>query len=96
MGFDVVIGDATRTDVLEHAGVSCAMAVCVTLPDPAVAQRVTTQVRALIGEAPVVVRSRYQRHSDEIRDSGATEVSDEEVLVGLDIAAKIQTILQES
>ncbi|MEN8375348.1 MAG: cation:proton antiporter [Gemmatimonadota bacterium] len=89
LDIDVIIGDATRKDVLRRAGVGSAKAVAITVPDPAVAQRITAQARSLARGAVIVARSRYQRHSEDLHDSGATFVSDEESLVGLEIASKL-------
>ena len=96
LGIDVVIGDATRKDVLSHAGVGRAQAVAITVPDPAVAQQITAQARSLARSAVIVARGRYQRHGEDLHASGATLVADEESLVGLDIASKIKGALDGS
>lgn len=93
LGFDAIIGDATRIDVLKRAGVVKAKAVGVTVPDPGVAQQIIAQSHALAGGAVVVTRSRYQRHSEDLYAAGATFVSDEEVLVGLEVASELKKAL---
>ena len=95
MGIDVVIGDAMRTDVLKRARVVRAKAVGITVPDPAVAQRVTAQVRALTESAAIVVRSRYHRYNEDLCTAGANSVSDEETLAGSKVASEIKMLLRE-
>ena len=93
-GFDVVIGDATRVEVLTRAGVAGAQVVAVTVPDPAIAQHVTAQARSLAPSATIVARSRYQRHEGALYDAGATSVSDEESLSGLKVASEVKRALK--
>ena len=76
------IGDATSTEVLIHAGVPDARAVIVTVPDPRSARDITAAVRALAPETLLLVRSRFQRASRDLKDAGATTVVDEENTVG--------------
>ena len=76
------IGDATSADVLIHAGVPDARAVIVTVPDPRSARDITAAVRALAPQALLLVRSRFQRASRDLKDAGATTVVDEENTVG--------------
>lgn len=90
LGINVVVGDATRMDVLRKAGIVGARAVGITVPDPAVAQQITAQSRALAKRAALVARSRYQRYSEDLYTSGATSVSDEETLVGLGVASELK------
>ncbi len=94
-GIEVVIGDATRTEVLERAGVVGAAGIGVTIPDPNVAQQIIAQVRFLAKDLPIISRSRYQRYGDQLHASGATVVSDEETLVGLDIASELKKALPQ-
>jgi len=94
LGLDLVIGDATRTDVLTRAGVADAQVVAVTVPDPAIAQHVTAQARSLAPDATIVARSRYQRHEGALYEAGATSVSDEETLSGLKVASEVRRALE--
>jgi len=93
LGHDVVIGDATRSDVLKRARVGRAEVIAVTVPDPAVAQQIIAQSHALAGASTIVTRGRYQRHIEDLYFSGATSVADEERLVGLDVASKVDRAL---
>lgn len=89
-GLPVLLGDATRETVLEHAHVRTAKAVAVTLPDPRAARQVVQQVRSLAPDAMIVVRSRYHVHRWQLDVAGAHVVVDEENEVGARIAAEIR------
>lgn len=93
-GLHIHIGDATSTDVLIHAGVSDARAVIVTVPDPRSAHDITAAVRALAPETHLLVRSRFQRASKDLKDAGATTVVDEENTVGRLLAHEALTSLE--
>ncbi len=82
MGLRIHIGDAASTDVLTHAGVPDALAVIVTIPDPRTAREIVAAVRALAPQARLIVRSRFQRACQDLKDAGATMVVDEENTVG--------------
>lgn len=92
-GLPVQLGDATREEVLEHAGVRAARAVAVTLPDPRLARQVVEQVRGLAPDALLVVRARYHVHRWQLNVAGAHIVVDEEDEVGARIAAEIKSSL---
>ncbi len=94
MGIDTIIGDATRTDVLVHAGVGAAKAIAITVPDPTAARTITAHVRAAARDAIIVTRSRYQRWNEDLLGSGATSVLDEETGVGLEVAYEIERVLE--
>jgi CPA2 family monovalent cation:H+ antiporter-2 len=93
MGIDTIVGDATKTDVLTHAGVGTAKAIAITVPDPTAAGTITAHARAAARDAIIVTRSRYQRWNEDLVASGATSVLDEETGVGLQMASEIQTVL---
>lgn len=93
-GLHIHIGDATSTDVLIHAGVPNAKAVIVTVPDPRSARDITAAVRAMAPEALLLVRSRFQRASEDLKSAGASTVVDEEHTVGRLLAHEALTSLQ--
>ena len=90
----VYIGDATSTEVLEHAGIHSLCAVVVTLPDPATCRNVITNLKRLVPEVPIIVRARYHRHAADLINAGAMIVIDEEVKVGEAIDLELQNLLQ--
>jgi len=95
LGIPLVVGDATRWELLERAGAASAKAVAVTVPDPATARQITAQVRGAGCNTLVVARSRYHRYAPDLMRAGADVVVDEETEVGFQIASAIQKILGE-
>lgn len=81
-GFEVHLGDATHSEVLQHAGVGMAAAVAVTVPDHRAAARIIHLVRTLAPGVLVVARSRYHLHTASLHEAGADHVVDEEYEVG--------------
>jgi CPA2 family monovalent cation:H+ antiporter-2 len=79
LGFAGHVGDAQRAEVLEHAGVSTARVVVITLPARSAAIAALGEVRRLAPEAHVIARSRYRLHRAEFESAGShTVVGDEE------------------
>jgi len=87
------LGDATQSDLLEHAGIYRAQAVVVTLPHPATARQVIYLVREMCPQALVLVRSRYHIHRWELIHGGAQVVVDEEDEVGRQLAGEVRALL---
>ena len=94
-GIPLVIGDATRWELLQRVGVASAKAVAVTVPDPATAMQITAMVRAAGFSRLVVTRSRYHRYAQDLMRAGADAVVDEETEVGVRIASAIEEGLGE-
>ncbi len=90
LGFIGHIGDAMHADVLEHAGISTAKAVVVTIPDPAAARSIVALIRSIAPEVHIIARARYHRFLAELQQGGAHEVVDEERLVGMRLAAQLR------
>ena len=95
-GAQAHIGDARRTDVLEHAGVRSARAVAITTADVDVVAHVSQLVRHLAPDAEVVARSRYRDTSADIARHGAHRVVDEETLVGTRLASAVEAALRSA
>jgi CPA2 family monovalent cation:H+ antiporter-2 len=94
-GIPLVIGDATRWEMLQSVGVASAKAVAVTVPDPAAAMQITASIRAAGFGQLLVTRSRYHRYSQDLMRAGADAVVDEETEVGSRIASAIEGGLRE-
>jgi K+:H+ antiporter len=92
-GLSAVVGDATQTDVLEHAGVERAQVVVITVPTVAATRRLIHNVRHIASGAIVVCRSRYHIHRWELLRAGADAVIDEEDHVGHRMAKEVQAIV---
>ncbi len=80
-GIPAYVGDAGRSDILQHAQVQNAKAVVITLPDPRAATAAIRMARSL-STATVIVRARYARYEDDLRAAGAHAVVNEETHVG--------------
>ena len=94
-GFPLVVGDATRWELLQRVGVASAKAVAVTVPDPATAMQITASVRAAGFGKLLVTRSRYHRYAGDLMRAGADAVVDEESEVGFRIASAVEGGLVE-
>jgi monovalent cation:H+ antiporter-2, CPA2 family len=82
-------GDASRPEILEHAGIHEALAFVVTVPDPQMAQTMVACARRLAPDVPVIARSRYHRFLPDLLAAGATLAVDEESSVGRLLAAQV-------
>ncbi len=95
-GVAAVIGDATRTEILEHAGLHRAAIVVVAIPSPIAARNLVNVVRQLAPHATLVVRSRYHIHRWEFVHAGADVVIDEEDEVGHRLGLEVAQLLGAS
>jgi CPA2 family monovalent cation:H+ antiporter-2 len=80
------LGDATKTDVLEHAGIHDSAVVVVTVPDSRTAADMIRTIRTLLPKVKIIARGRYHRHISLLEAAGASLVVDEEQMVGLGLA----------
>jgi K+:H+ antiporter len=88
-GEPVHFGDATRLEVLEHAGTAAAHVVVVAISDPAATRRVVALARHCNAQVPIIVRTRYVAEIDELRRLGASEVIPEEFETSVEIFARV-------
>ncbi len=86
-GTDIEYGDASRADVLLHAGLPAALALVVTVPDPATAAAIVGAAKAIRPDIPVVARARYAQYARRIAESGADVLLNEEEMMGARLAA---------
>lgn len=84
-GLTARIGDATHTDILEHASIRSARTLVVAVPDGPVAKLVISEARRLAPHLRIVARSRYHLLVEDLRAAGATVVVDEEFAVGQEL-----------
>ncbi len=92
-GAEFLIGDAGSVEILEHAGVRCAKAVVVTIPDPEIASRIITLCRDLSPAVSVVARARYDIYARDILEAGADAIVNEEDHVGKQLADETCAII---
>ncbi|MCG8634464.1 MAG: cation:proton antiporter [Desulfobacterales bacterium] len=94
-GVEIHLGDATREEILHHAGLHRACMVVITVPDPKVAIQAIHTIRQMDPGISLVVRSRYNRHMVDLAEAGATVVVDEETTVGETLSQKITDCLAD-
>ncbi len=93
-GLVVYLGDATRNEVITHAGVQDALAVIITVPDPRTAYHIVANVRQVSPNTTVIVRSRYHIALAELQESGASIIVDEEKAIGKILAREAIGVLR--
>jgi len=89
LGFEGHIGDATQSEVLEHAHVRDCRAVVITIPDHKSAMTILGHVRKFAPQARVIVRSRYELNQCDYFDAGAHVVTGDEQQVGESLASHV-------
>ncbi len=95
LGFEGHIGDGTQFEVLEHAHVSSARMIVITIPALSGAMNSLQCVKRLAPTSHVVVRSRYQRHFPDFERAGADVVIGDEEQVGYRLATYV-TVFHET
>lgn len=92
LGFDGQVGDATQSEVLEHAHIQDARLVVIAVPHHSAALSILQLIRARNPNAEIIVRSRYERHVPDLMSLGVQVVGDEHQ-VGLAMAGQIRNWL---
>ncbi|WP_419659898.1 sodium/hydrogen exchanger [Desulfosarcina variabilis str. Montpellier] len=95
-GVVIYLGDATRADVLDHAGIHDAAVVVVTVPDSRTAASMIRMVREMTPQVKIIARGRYHRHITLLEEAGASLVVDEEQMVGQGLATVTAEHLSET
>jgi K+:H+ antiporter len=85
----VHLGDATREEVISHAGVTNDSLVVITVPDPNTCREIIEKIRLAAPQAVLFVRSRYHRSMEDLEQAGANIVVDEEETVGRMLSEEI-------
>ena len=88
-GEKINFGDATRHEVLLHAGVEHAWSLVLAMSDPAAARRTVALARRLNPEIHIIVRTRYVAEITELLDLGANEVIPEEFETSIEIFSRV-------
>lgn len=88
-GEPIFFGDATSEHILEHAAVSRARAVAVTINDPAACRRIVHQVRDAAPKALLIARTPYLGDVPELRRLGANEVVAAEYEASAEVLARV-------
>jgi CPA2 family monovalent cation:H+ antiporter-2 len=88
-GEKINFGDATRREVLLHAGIKNANALVLAMSDAQAARRTVKQARFLNENIYIVVRTRYISEITELFELGADEVIPEEFETSIEIFARV-------
>jgi len=88
-GEKINFGDATRREVLLHAGVENAWVLVLALSDAAAARRTVSQARLMNSKLHIVVRTRYTAEITELLELGADEVIPEEFETSIEIFSRV-------
>jgi len=83
----IFIGNAKDEEVLKRAATEAAKQVIVTVPEAAVAEAITIQIRKLNHHVNIVVRTKYEGEVEQLRKLGANQVIPEEISVAEAITA---------
>ena len=88
-GEKINFGDATRREVLLHAGIDNAWAMVLAMSDPYAARRTVTQARHMSSDLHIIVRTRYVAEITELLEIGANEVIPEEFETSIEIFSRV-------
>lgn len=88
-GRPIIYGDATRPEVLEHAGVRAARVVVIAISDAAGTRGAVDVARRLNPHLHLIVRSRYVHEMDPLFTIGTDEVIPEEFETSIEIFSRV-------
>lgn len=88
-GEKINFGDATRREVLVHAGIDKAWSLVLAVSDPQAARRTVTHARQASERVHIIVRTRYVSEISELYDLGANEVIPEEFETSIEIFSRV-------
>jgi CPA2 family monovalent cation:H+ antiporter-2 len=88
-GRSIIYGDASRPEVLEHAGVRTARIVVIAISDAAGTRGTVDVARRLNANVHLIVRSRYVHEMDPLFALGTDEVIPEEFETSIEIFSRV-------
>lgn len=88
-GEKINFGDATRREVLLHAGIEKAWVLVLAMSDPTAVRRTVSLARSLNDKLHIIVRTRYTVEITELVSLGANEVIPEEFETSIEIFARV-------
>ena len=88
-GEPIVYGDATRREILHHAGIERANVVVFALSDPAATLHGVSLARDLNPTLQIIVRARGVQEIAELHERGADQVVDEEFETAIEIFTRV-------
>lgn len=87
-GRKIYLGDASRPEILSHAGAAGASLFIVTVDDAKDAAAMVHAVRQMRGDAPVLARAQDAEHARQLYEAGADFVIPDAVEAGLQLAGR--------
>jgi CPA2 family monovalent cation:H+ antiporter-2 len=87
-GETIILGDASREEVLNHLRVEAARILVVAISDAAATRRIVAQARRLNALLHIIVRTRYLAEMEALYRLGANEVVPEEYETSVEILAR--------
>jgi CPA2 family monovalent cation:H+ antiporter-2 len=87
-----IYGDATRPEILDHAGIRRASYLVVTLPHSASRTDLVHTARELNPDVEIVIRARYLGEGDALRLAGAKRIVFEEGETGIAMAQEVMQL----
>lgn len=88
-GEKINFGDATRREVLMHAGIDRAWAMVLAMSDASAARRTVDQAHRINQKLHIIVRTRYVAEITELFELGADEVIPEEFETSIEIFSRV-------
>lgn len=85
----VIYGDATRREILQHAGIESARVLVVAISDPTATRHIVGFASQMNPDLHVIVRTRYVAEVAELQRLGANEVIPEEFETGVEIFSRV-------
>jgi monovalent cation:H+ antiporter-2, CPA2 family len=88
-GVPIVFGDASRREILEHAGIERAQVVVFAISDLAAVRNGVRLAKTLNPHVETIVRTRMVREIDELRAAGADDIVAEEFEAAIEIFTRV-------
>jgi len=85
-GYNVIYGDASRTEMMDRLRLGHARALILTMDDPVQSVRITRRVRGWVPNLPIIARARDPEHAAELYRAGANDAVPETLESSLQLA----------
>ena len=89
LGEEIIFGDASKPEILEHARVEDARIIVIAISDAAASRRIASQVRKMNPSIHVIVRTRYLLEMEPLFKLGVNEVIPEEFETSVEILSRV-------
>ncbi|RST31066.1 sodium:proton exchanger [Sphingomonas ginkgonis] len=88
-GFNVLFGDASRRELVEHLHVADARALVLTMDDPVQVVRLARQLRSAAPDLPIIARARDTAHAAQLYRAGVTDAVPETLEASLQLSEAV-------